>query len=74
MPYCDYKQIAPNCQFGVHAPHTEEGIADCGEPAIYKVWWDEKGEDCLNVCQEHLDKIIKDEDAAIEEESRQGEV
>ena len=58
---CDYKCIAPSCQFGVPWSYNEDGVTDCGEPAIYKVWWDNLGKDFILVCQEHLDEILKQE-------------
>ena len=67
MPYCDYKQIAPGCQYSVPSSYSLDGFRECGEPAIYKVWWDMEGNDCLFVCQEHLSKILDDENAEIED-------
>jgi len=62
----DYEQIA-KCQYPVFAPGTPELEDDCGESALFKVWWwDENGEDAgdMKVCQEHFDTIVKEEESA----------
>lgn len=52
----DYETIA-SCVFAVPAP-TAEGIADCGEPATHRVWWDDYSR-ALLVCPDHFTKITK---------------
>lgn len=61
----DYK-IIHHCEFGVSCEHSSSGIADCGEPAPFLVFW-ENELDGFYVCQEHLDYILK-----IEEEQDNG--
>ena len=60
----DYEPIA-ECQYPVYSPGTPTLEDDCGEPALYHVWWwyDEDGSDLgdMNVCKKHLDLIIEQE-------------
>ena len=62
----DYEALA-SCQYPVFAPGTPTLEDDCGEPALFKVWWwDENGEDLgdMLVCPEHFDTIGKQEESA----------
>ncbi len=61
----DYEQIA-KCQYPVFSPGTPTLEDDCGEPALFHVWWwDEEYADYdlgdMNVCQEHFDVIREQE-------------
>lgn len=46
------------CEYGV--PDGEGDYDNCGEPAIATVSWGDG--DKLHVCEEHLQKIIDDEE------------
>ena len=59
----DYEILA-RCQYGVadfYYSGGEMGVADCGEPAIYKVWWADNMSDAMLVCQKHFEFIKKTE-------------
>ena len=62
----DFQPIA-KCQYPVFSPGTPTLEDDCGEPALYRVWWwyDEDGSDLgdINVCQEHFNLIVLQEKA-----------
>jgi hypothetical protein len=51
--------LLPRCQYGVPVP-TEEGVGDCGDPAIAK--WNWSGEDFF-VCEHHNLLIEKAEES-----------
>lgn len=50
----------PRCEYGVPA-NTEEGVEDCGEPAIAR--WDFEG-DIIHLCELHDVKLAEEEDDA----------
>lgn len=54
MKEFDY-EVPYTCEYEVLDKHNNP--FDCGEPACYKVWWDEYGRDAMLVCQEHFDFI-----------------
>lgn len=47
----DYEYLG-ECEYD-----TRKG--ECGEPAIAKVWWEDRTNDSMLVCKEHLDFILK---------------
>ena len=40
MDICDY-EVIETCKWGVPDRHNPEGESDCGEPACYRIWWDD---------------------------------
>jgi len=56
----DYEVIA-KCNWGVPDSHSSpEGISDCGEPALYRGWWDDGVK--MPLCQVHLGLILEEGD------------
>ena len=53
----DYK-VPHSCEFGVPCEHTSSGVTDCGEPAAFWIFWENEN-DCMWVCQRHLDHILE---------------
>lgn len=59
--FVDY-DVLHTCEFPVPSSGTPTLEDDCGEPAIYKVYWTlENGTNVgkMRVCQEHFDFIMK---------------
>jgi len=51
----DYDVIA-HCQYELLDSHNNP--FGCGEPALYRVWWNTSGED-MKVCKKHFEYIKK---------------
>lgn len=60
--YFDFEYLETKCDYGVEAPWSPEGWADCGEPAIAKIWWGEP-EEFMYVCERHFKEIALKEKA-----------
>jgi len=58
--FCDFEPLA-KCQYGVPF-NGPEGWSDCGDPACYRVWWNDYNNDFMFVCKEHFDTILKSEE------------
>lgn len=58
--YFDYEALG-HCQYGVNDSYTPEGVSDCQEPALWRVWWGKTGDELL-MCQEHFDKVKEAEE------------
>ena len=58
----DYEPIA-KCTYPIFAPGTPTLEDDCGEPALFHVWWWDGVYDLgdMNVCQKHFEVITKEE-------------
>ena len=48
----DYVVIA-NCMFSVPDRNEPSGYSDCGDPATYRIMWDDGGRDWYD-CERHL--------------------
>ena len=55
--FADYR-VLHTCQYGVYSPHRYDKVEDCGDPAPYKVWWEDEEKDCMYICEEHLHAIL----------------
>ena len=60
----DYEELNIfTCTYSVAAVGGTQQEEDCGEPAVYKIWW--SNTETMHVCQKHLDIIkeseVKDE-------------
>jgi len=60
-PFANWEELLiPQCNYGVPA-NTEEGVMDCGEPALWRVWWKPDESDSMFVCEEHARVIEESE-------------
>ena len=54
----DYEYL-PTCEYEIAGyPYP----ADCGEPAVARVWWKGEDVDAMLVCQKHLKEIMSTEE------------
>lgn len=56
----DYEYLG-KCEYALFTGGSPEGYADCGDPAIARVWWDNYDSGLL-VCPEHFELIKKKEE------------
>ena len=56
--YFDFKYLG-RCEYGVPGDSLE-GVEDCREPAIARIWWVDE-QDSLLVCERHFNKVAREE-------------
>jgi len=60
MTMFDY-EVPHRCQYVIAVPSPAD---TCNKPAAYYVWWRDGPENnAVWLCQEHFDKVCKDEEA-----------
>jgi len=62
--YFDY-EVLGYCEAGVPAPRTPEGVVDCQENAMYRIWWMGKEIDSMLLCPEHFKSFSEAEEREI---------
>ena len=56
----DYEYLG-HCEYEMPMGTIETHPMDCREFAIVRVWWKGKGIDNMLLCEEHFEKVKKDE-------------
>jgi len=61
----EYKELEQEyCQYGVKSYGTPDQFRDCGEMAMFKVWWKGEDVDPFYLCEEHFSNVVEDEKVA----------
>ena len=56
MGFFDWDWLETRCEYQVASNSTPERVADCGEPAVAKAWWEVPGSTNqeMLLCTRHL--------------------